>query len=156
MHRARIYRAWLPSGIFSKYCNVLKKQWRKIVTHQTIVRAQKNPSFLHTSFTLSRSWLFIIRRFAFRIADFVFFASLVLGMLSSVRAHIRKRPHVRKADAWHQKASTQSMLNVKHFQRKCGQGLKFDLELRQMWRHCHVMFSPIAKNITSFFRSVYV
>ena len=45
------------------------------------------------------------------------------------------------------KTSTQSIRSVKHFQRKCLQGQKFDLELKLLWSH--VIFIPIGqKNIS--------
>ena len=49
----------------------------------------------------------------------------------------------------HQETSTQSIGSVKHFQRKCRQGQKFDLEPKLLWRHCHVIFIPIAQKIIS-------
>ena len=46
-----------------------------------------------------------------------------------------------------QKAFIQRKRSVKHFTRRCPTGLKFDLELKPLWRHCHVTFILIAQNI---------
>ena len=43
------------------------------------------------------------------------------------------------------KTSTQSIRSVKHFQRKCLQGQKFDLELKLLWSH--VIFILIGQKI---------
>ena len=51
----------------------------------------------------------------------------------------------------HQKTSTQSIRSVKlsAFPRKCRLGQKFDLGPKLFWRHCHVIYIPIAQNIIS-------
>ena len=44
-----------------------------------------------------------------------------------------------------QKTFIQRIRSAKHFKRKCRTGLKFDLELKPLWRHCHVTFIPITQ-----------
>ena len=46
-----------------------------------------------------------------------------------------------------QKTSIQKIGSVKHFKRKCRTGLKFDLELKPLWRRYHVTFILIAQKI---------
>ena len=48
-----------------------------------------------------------------------------------------------------QRTSTQSVRSVKHFQRKCQQGQEFDLELKLLRCHCHMIFIQIAQKIMS-------
>ena len=51
-----------------------------------------------------------------------------------------------------QKTVIQRISSVKHFKRKCWKwrrGLKFDLELKPLWRYCQVTFFPIAQKIKS-------
>ena len=50
-----------------------------------------------------------------------------------------------------QKTSTQSIRSVNHFQRKGRLGLKFDLELKLLWRHCKVIFISIASKVKSYY-----
>ena len=53
-----------------------------------------------------------------------------------------------------QKTFIQGIRSVKHFKRKCRIGLKFDLELKPLWRHCQVTFIPIAQKLISWLSSV--
>ena len=46
-----------------------------------------------------------------------------------------------------QKTRRQSIGSLKHSQIKCRWGQKFNLELRQLWWHCHVKFIPMAQKI---------
>ena len=50
-----------------------------------------------------------------------------------------------------QKTSTQSIRSVNHFQRKGRLGLKFDLELKLLWRHCKVIFISIASKVKLYY-----
>ena len=74
-----------------------KKQWRKIVMHQTMVRVPKNPSF-HPSFlhSLVLHYLFEIPRFVFRIVAFVFLFLLFLACWAQCELTSERDPKLEK------------------------------------------------------------
>ena len=69
--------------------------------------------------------------------------------ITNKNSKIRNSSHRFLWSLAHQKTSTQSIGSVKHFQRKCRKGQKFDLELKLLWRHCHAIFIPIAQKLIS-------